>query len=261
MELLKSFYYMFKCDRWYITVLTGILIFLPVFIMNYILWTPPAGRPYEVFIALLICSGAVTFLANFFINGYAMCNANTAYSNGLESIARWKNFRQIFLAGLKFLAALWIYCIPLFIVLVWTFCIYVSNTYELNGPYLPERSLYYLKAQNICNTIAIVISAIVPIAFVTDLKFKSFFNIKRIFEIIRHNFAGFCIYLVFAAFDCFAFLLLSSLIFKCPYITIPFGAVAAFYLLLVKCGFLAQIAIKTKPVESETGSGNIELSK
>lgn len=258
MELLKPFYYMFKCDRWYFTMITGILIFLPVFIMNCILWTSPAGRPYEVFIALTICSGAVTFLANFFMNGYSMCNANTVYSNGNEGLARWKNFRQIFFAGLKFLAALWIYCIPLFVVLIWTFCIYVSNTYELNGPYLPERSLYYLKAQNICNTIAIVISAIMPIAFITDLKFKSFFNIKRIFEIIRHNFVGFCIYLVFAAFDYFAFLLLSSLILKWSFITIPFGAVAAFYLLLVKSGLLAQIALKKEPVQKETDSEDIK---
>lgn len=242
MEILKAFYYMFKGERWYLSIIAGALFYFPMLIIGIVLVAPVPGRPYEVFMALTFFSWLTTAVAMFFTTGYSLYNANLRFTSKEERCARWKSFKTILFTALKSLAAGWIYCLPLIFIVILTYITHMINVLELDGPFLPEKSRCYPIARTICTYFSLVLSILIPIAFITDLKFKTFFDVKKIWNIVRNNFGGFLIYLGFAAIDYFAYLRLPQVTARYPYITVPLVSFVIFYLLLVKSELLAQIA-------------------
>lgn len=240
MDTIKSFYYMFKQKKWYICLLIGSLLYIPMLTLAVILSGESLLANYSTEIILNIAYFFVSILTIIFIQGYYFYNTNFRINDTNEELAPWKNLKQISLTGLKYMAAGWLYAIPLIIILGATFLLYVTNMYELNGPYIPENSIYYPIAIKVCNKIALGISQIIPIAFVADLNFTSLFNIKKIFLIIKNNILGFCLYLAFTVCDLVLYYYLSKATSHYPYITIPISAFVFFYMLMVKSEILAQ---------------------
>lgn len=241
MRISNAFCYMFKGEKWFQSIITGTLIFCLLFFTSSIILTDDPTREYSTFMFLSGLRWCFWFLVMFFINGYCLYNANQRILNITQSTVSWKNLKVISKTGIKLLAAHWIYTIPLLWILVITFYMYITNTTEIYGAYIPQRSQYYPLAIKICNIISIIIGILIPIAFVKDLKFKTLFNIKIIITTIKNNILGFLIYVIWAIVEIYSVQHLQNITIKLPVLTVPFASFLAYYIMLVKSDFLVQL--------------------
>lgn len=240
MEKLNAFYYMFKEKNWYKSIIIGTILFLPLFWTSTIILTNDPSREYSTYLILSALRWLCWFVVMFFISGYCLYNANQRLQNLTQNTVSWSKIKEITKSGLKFLGAQWIYAIPLFWILAITFYIFVTNA--TGDFYDPQRSKYYPLAIKYTNILSIIIGMIIPIAFVSDLKFKTFFNIKKIFLTIKENFSGFLLYIIFASIDFLGMQYLPIIATKWQVLTLPLVSFIAYYLMLIKSDFLAQLS-------------------
>lgn len=239
MGKLQAFYYMFKGEKWYNSIISGTLIFIPLFLTSSILLKDDPTREFSTFMTLSVIRWTCWFLVMFFINGYCLFNANQRLFSLTQNTASWLKLKDITKAGIKFLGAHWLYSIPLFWILAILFFQYTTSI--SNGISISEHHITYSLATKYCNVIAIFIGVLIPIAFVSDLKFKTLFNIKRICAIIKNNFIGFLIYIIIATIDIYGLQHLQNLTMHTPVVTIPCASFLAYYIMLIKSDFLAQL--------------------
>lgn len=237
MNITESFTYIFKSKSWYIPIIIGSLIDLPVIIVTYLMKgansNPFAGN------YLLICAVyiIVTTVFNILITGYYLTNTNRRVIKPDSNILSWTNFTEILKTGIKAFGAAFIYGIPLGIILITTFVIYLYTAFDISNP---APSPLYPIATKVCALITLCLNILIIPAFVTNLKFSSFFNFKLIFNLIKKNFSGFIVMTIISILYLIVYSYLSKLLPVNPYIMIPVVSLISFYLMMVKSDVIAQ---------------------
>jgi len=238
MEFLKAFTYMFKGKKWYIPMIIGIIIEAPIYIIKYIS-SQQSMFPYDntiYYLTILSVFGLITLFNNIFISGYYYVNANSHILKPDSPIIQWSEFSKIVLVGLKTLGAAIIYSIPFGLILLASFIAYIPAVY---GSGNPANQTYYLTLSKILPIIILLLMTVITPAFTTNLKFKSFFNFKLIFKLIKNNPKGFLILLGYTIIVPLITFLLYKVFISINYLALVFMPIISFYLVVVRSKIVA----------------------
>lgn len=195
MSLLNAFTYMFKGKKWYLPIIIGILIETPSFVINYFMKQAsqhPFDNPY--YFILLLLSVPVSLISSIFIGGYYFVNANRRAIKPDSEILQWSSIKDIVLSGLKSMGACFIYCIPYFIISIISMIVYFAVAF---GSSTAKPSNTFMIVPIIFGIILGLLVMIAAPAFVTNLKFKSYFNFKLMFNLLKNNPKGFGLIILF----------------------------------------------------------------
>ena len=242
MNLEQSFTYPFKNKKWYINILIGSLICLPLAFANYIITI--ADKKLIVFYAFLFCIYIICQLVtSIFIDGYLCVNANYRIITGDKNPIKWnEHIDNIIFSGFKALCGTLIYKIPICIFGMLAFLAYVPKLYEnLIKPQFHFPPDIFL---TICTLLFFVDIILLP-AFITNLKFKSFFNFKLIKNIIKNNTIGFILIVIMFLVIALIYKSIQTILAIPNFLFILINAFLLFYITLIKSDLFTQF-IKEK---------------
>lgn len=236
MEFLRAFIYMFKSKNWYIALLIGILLEIPTFGLHYFVKhasQTPMDNQYYIIMLVYLISIPINLLISTLIGGYYLVNANRRTINPEAELLQWSSIKDIILTGLKSMGASFIYCIPYMLISLVSIVLYFAVIFGT----MSKPTYNYMIIPGFLGIIMFVtITTIATPAFVTNLKFKSYFNFKLMFNLVKNNPKGFGILVTYS--------IIVSLIAGIAslfnnYITLVFTPILAFYFTVVKSELVA----------------------
>lgn len=148
--------------------------------------------PY--YFILLFLTAPVSLISSIFIGGYYIVNANRRTINSEAELLQWSSIKDIVLTGLKSIGACFIYCIPYFIISIISMIFYFAVAF---GSSAAKPSNTFMIVPIILGIILGLLVMIATPAFVTNLKFKSYFNFKLMFNLLKNNPKGFGLIILF----------------------------------------------------------------
>ncbi len=149
--------------------------------------------PY--YFILLFLTAPVSLISSIFIGGYYIVNANRRTINSEAELLQWSSIKDIVLTGLKSIGACFIYCIPYFIISLISIFIYFGAAFANASTSQPSN--LYMIIPVILGVILWLVMLMATPAFATNLKFKSYFNFKLIFNLLKNNPKGYGLLLLF----------------------------------------------------------------
>lgn len=211
----------------------GLLMFFPCFM--YIL--PGIQRllfnPVNYYlVSLCVILAAVTA---FIVRGYFFKTLHNRIVHFHGRLASWKYYSYYLYIGFKAYLASLILLLP-FLLVFGFIMLFAPMSLSL-------ASIPFLFAGFMLIILYTVFYIMLALNFALDFRFKSFFNIKKAFELIRHNIAGY----VVLVFDCllvgFCGFILSVILMNAQIfgLLLPF---VIFYIYMVYCDLFAQFALQ-----------------
>lgn len=250
MDIKTAFTYMFKDKSFLPKYLTGVLLLIPLSVSNIFsvhnpyLTTIPFIKdlPAESLQIIFLILSALGFLFSLFVCGYNFVNLNARIYKKDALLPEWKEFKTIILTSLKALAAyaLLVAAISaIMTILAIVIIIILSLIFKSDIKVLAAAAI----------SISIIIAAVamvltIPaqiIAFAVDLKIKSFYNFKLIFNFVKENKLKYFICLISSV----VILIINSLVCSVSitkfYALAVFTPVITYYLALVLAEILASV--------------------
>lgn len=250
MDIKTAFTYMFKDKSFLPKYLTGVLLLIPLSVSNIFsvhnpyLTTIPFIKdlPAESLQIIFLILSALGFLFSLFVCGYNFVNLNARIYKKDALLPEWTEFKTIILTSLKALAAyaLLVAAISaIMTILAIVIIIILSLIFKSDIKVLAAAAI----------SISIIIAAVamvltIPaqiIAFAVDLKIKSFYNFKLIFNFVKENKLKYFICLISSV----VILIINSLVCSVSitkfYALAVFTPVITYYLALVLAEILASV--------------------
>ena len=250
MDIKTAFTYMFKDRSFLPKYLTGVLLLIPLSVSNIFsvhnpyLTTIPFIKdlPAESLQIIFLVLSALGFLFSLFVCGYNFVNLNARIYKKDALLPEWTEFKTIILTSLKALAAyaLLVAAISaIMTILAIVIIIILSLIFKSDIKVLAAAAI----------SISIIIAAVamvltIPaqiIAFAVDLKIKSFYNFKLIFNFVKENKLKYFICLISSV----VILIINSLVCSVSitkfYALAVFTPVITYYLALVLAEILASV--------------------
>lgn len=247
MNLKESFSYLKNGEKWYINFLIGSVIVLLIlgdsFYSSVHQSFLPVSKGYEVTMFIVNC---VVIFLSIILNGYDISNTHNLIHTETNQCLSWKSFNHILKSGFVAIGAYILYYLP--IMLLGIFFIYIL--YARHTEIGMIMSIVSLLTPFVI-AILLLFNLIITCSFVTDLKFISFFQYKKMYELIKNNKKGFLILLLFTAVFAGINQLCFVTIKTFPYLLLPLAAVVSFYLLLVKSSIMATFVKQSTETISE----------
>ena len=243
MDIVKAFTYMFKEKNWYYNFIIGSTIAFPLCFSENLLNL--AGKnPFEApYILLCILYGACSIVVGIFLAGFLCANANYRLRNKDDKSISWSNLDIILLSGLKTILANFIYKIPLFIILGFGLIATLTAMFDLTNL---NPGTYYTTSLKIVNALGYLIELIILPAFIIDLKLDSFFNFKRIGQLIKNNTSGFLLLLLLSLIFTFIYSICKTKLHIPLALWIPLDCILTFYMILIKSDLITQFVQEVK---------------
>lgn len=261
MDFKNAFTYMFKDKNFWLKYLIGTALLIPATLSNIVSPENPfvplipfikdisATNLNYIFYTVL----SIGLITCFLVCGYNIINLNTRIYKSNADLPEWKNIKEIVLCGLKVIALLVISMIPISIFLAILTVVFVIIL-----------SLFFKSGLSVLVAIASLLSILIVgiilllfipaaiIAFATNLKISSFFNIKLIFNIIKENKLKYFIYVVSYLIFFLIFSAFSQLAYTRFYPTIIFLPFVSFYIGLVIAEIQASVPRPEEKAQIET---------
>ena len=250
MDIKTAFTYMFKDKSFLPKYLTGVLLLIPLSVSNIFsvhnpyLTTIPFIKdlPAESLQIIFLVLSALGLLFSLFVCGYNLVNLNARIYKKDALLPEWKEFKTIILTSLKALAAYALLVAALsaiMTILAIVIIIILSLIFKSDIKVLAAAAI----------SISIIIAAVamvltIPaqiIAFAVDLKIKSFYNFKLIFNFVKENKLKYFICLISSVVILIINSLVCSISITKFYALAVFTPVITYYLALVLAEILASV--------------------
>lgn len=262
----EAFTFMFKDEKFWQKYIIGTLFAAIYTIPSWILYPKIINRT----VSPLISNGIIilTLILGLFVYGFGILYTNSKITLKQDILPDWgKDFSRIVKTGLKYIGGLvtffiasFIALLPIFIILgiiaIVIVGIIAAPSIASIGPNINPNDPYYMKkiADIGLISVAIMFILFLPvflvwmtsiflsiISFLTDLKFGSFFNFKRMWSLLKGNFLNLFIILIFS----FIYGIITQILLKILGYNIYFPVllIFSFYITLVYYNLYAQFAL------------------
>lgn len=237
MDIKKSFTYTFQEDKWHKNMLVGAGIAFPLCLAEYLM--NAAGKDPFSFPYMLICLiyGICTIIVGIFLNGYLCVNSYYRLNNADSAPIKWTNLDIILISGIKSFFANLIYKIPLLIILLFGLLFSFTAMFDINNPNPGANYTFTLK---LVNAIAYLIEIFIIPSFITDLKFSSFFNFKKIGELIKNNASGFLVLILISLLVIGGYTICKIVLHTPAILWILIDSILTFYIVTIKSDLITQ---------------------
>lgn len=248
--------YMFKDTEWKMKFLIGSIFMIGMLIlniMNKLLRLLDNVKPEQIehymkiMPAILVIGGIlfiISTILNIFSTGYFAKNTNLRIFKPESNLLEWNNWTNMFFAGFKANIAVLIYCFTFCLVCCIPILLIIILSINLNKMALIIAVLVSISLIFIASITFMFLIAAATLAFNTDLKFSSYFNLGLMKKIITKDFLGFFIYVILIC----SISILANIINSILMITIVgivFMPVIYFYQYLVQNELAAQFIRET----------------
>ena len=204
MNIGNAFTYFFKDNNWIKKLLIGGALLLPVEIGNVLNQTlqsvkssPTAMQDMGLVIIAAFIFAITGVITSLFVTGYFAVNTNLRIYKKDAILPEWSNWKNLFLSGFKVFGGSFLYGVLYTILLLISFIILGGLTGALAGKNAEFLILTVLSV--ILFFITLLFASAATIAFLTNLKFSSFFNFKLISAIVKKNTVKYIIFLASSA--------------------------------------------------------------
>ena len=278
----EAFTFMFKDEKFWQKYIIGTLFAALILIPNWIMYPKIISKTVSPLTS--IGMNFLTLVLGIFIYGFAILYVNSKITLKQDILPEWgKDFGKIVKTGLKYIFGLitfffacFIAFLPVYIILSIIgsiiMAIIMAPSFAALGPNInpndPAYTALILKEIIIISILSLpflliwITSVFLSMtSFFTDLKFKSFFNLKRMWSMIRGNFLNLVIIAVFFI----VYTILGQILSRIIGYNIFFGICLFlnFYMSLVFFNLYAQFAIigiqkNTERLEEKKAQENLQ---
>lgn len=232
----KAFTFLKTDPNWVKKFIIGSLILLIPTAINSLMQLVPDNNEQLLvkLLPVLIPAFILFLLFTFLVSGYYFKVINTKIEHNSDILPEWKNIGQLYLIAFKVVAASSLFLLPMFLLiillLVVMMALKVINPLLMILPFLAIIAVFM---------VFIVFLSLMNMSFACDLKFSSYFNLKRAGQLLKNNTLNYVLYIIF----CFALsslLKIAAIILTLSVVGIVAVPFLSFYSYLVIAEFSAQ---------------------
>ena len=266
-DIQKAFTYIQKDVNWVKKwVIGSLLIFIPTILSSLSQSVDKDNQKMvqdflsshpEIAVALIV-AGLLSILLGIFVSGYTSKNVNTRIWDKDAALPEWKNWGSLFFTGFKLFCGMGIYIVFLAAIGIGLFLPIAGALHGTKWILVLVGLLYFV----VCYLLLVFCLIIAHFAFLTDLKFVSFFNFKLIGKIVNKNLLNIIFYILL----CLGLHIMSSMLAYTLMLTV-IGVAAMpfvyFYVSLISADLAAQVianGVNPSVAENITPAGNENVS-